>query len=396
MKEKNRHSTQTTNQLYPTDEFCDDEIDLARLFALLWHRRIIIVGIVLLCTFLASVYCLIATPLFEINAQVQPGITGYDSKGDEIRGITPEAIKFWFSKKGYASIENNDTDSSHSLGIKAVSKRNSKIVDITFYWPDKRQGIAILQKVLQAFSDTLGQNMHKEIEINRKKLEEKISRLRLQLQQTLNMITKLEGQIKQKKNNIQLLETTLITLNRNKAQMEKARDRIKQQVKTVYANTNELIELRKEMIKLGSKAGVDKFALLMYSNIVQQNITYITSLEQRLATIEKEINEFLIKEEKNKGEIDDIKIDIKNLASRLEKEIPLRQKALEKQIAIIQAQEAALGPIEIVQAPFSSPKPVKPRSKLIVILSVFLGLLLAIFIVLIMEFWNNSKAKFHD
>ena len=397
MKEQKYHSHQPPDPLSALNNSCENEIDLGELLAILWRRRSVMIGVVLLCTLLGLVYCLITTPLFEIDSQIRPGITGYDSKGSEVRSLTPEAIKFWFSKKGYSGIiTKKSSNLSRPIDIKASSQKDSDMVDISFYWPDKDQGVAILKKILQAFSDTLNKNMHQEIEINKKKLEEKISRLKLQLQQTLNMLQDLEGQVQQRKNNITLLEAMIITLDKNKVQMQRAKKRIEQQVKNVYDNTNELIELRKEMIKAGSKAGIDKFALLMYSNIVQQNISYITNLEQRLATIEKEINEFHVKKAENKGEIENIKIEIQNLTSKLKKEIPLRQKSLEKQINIVRAQEAALQPIEIIQAPFSSPKPVKPKTKLVMTLSVVLGFFLAIFAAATIEFLGKTKTKFQD
>jgi len=372
----------------------DDEIDLIQLFGLLRRNKLRILGVMVFVILIAIFYCLLATRLYEIDAQVRPGVTGYDTQGGEIRSLKPQTIKFWFVRKAYASkIAKILPDTSQNLNIKATTNKKSDAVDITFYWKDGNKGIHILSKLLEIFSEDLNKNLQQELEVHRKKLAEQISKLKLSLQQTYNKAEKIKGNIKQKQNDISLIKTMLITLEKNQAELEKAKHRIEQQVKTIYKNTGELIELRKDIIKAGSKAGVDKFALLMYSNIVQQNITYITNLEQRLAALEKEINEFLVKKTQNEGKIKAINIEIQKLQAVLEKEIPLQQNALEKRIDFLKAKERTLQPLEILQTPFSSPGPVKPRVKLIIALSVVVGLVLGIFYAFLHEMLKNLKTN---
>jgi hypothetical protein len=59
-----------------------------------------------------------------------------------------------------------------------------------------------------------------------------------------------------------------------------------QQIDDVNINMKELVELRQKMATEES----DKFALLMYSNIMQQNIGYASAFQQRLARLDREIN----------------------------------------------------------------------------------------------------------
>ena len=378
-------------------DLSEDEIDLADILAIFWRHRVLMAIIVCLMVAAGIIYCLLATPLYEISAQIRPGITGYTDTNQEKHSITPEAIKFWFNKKGYLSFIKETVPSKikdiSSFKINAFTKKDSQIVNLSLYWPDANNGCKLLQGCMDIFSSVLSKSLKKEIEITRKLLQQKISDLELEIQQTKNEGLDVEGQINEQKNKIALVKAKLKTLQKNKNEMLKTRNRLEGQIKNVYKNTNELIELRKEMIKENKKVGVDKFALLMYSNIVQQNISYITNLEERLANIEKEINQFDVDETHLKSKINNIETKIQQLETRLKEELPLKIKALEKQKDVIASKIASTQPIDVVQVPFSSPGPVKPKKGLILTLSFVLGCFIAILGAGFREFWLHARSK---
>lgn len=370
----------------------EDEIDLAELLAVLWRNRWLMIAIVAVIVISAGLYCLLNIPRYEIVAQIRPGITGYDQDGKEIRSLTPMAIKTWFSKSGYVNYLSNfptNNKADHTPRINASIQRNSSIITVSTFYPDRKEGKELLSYLLHSLSKDLEKNLGQDIKINKKRMEERMHSAEIELERIPIKKSNIEGDIRQKRNQISIIEAELGTIAKNKAQMEEAKKRIREQVKNIYKNTNELLNLRKEMIK----GGADKFALLMYSNIVQQNITYITNLEQRLANIEKEINEFSVTEAKNKSDLNNIKIDIKKLETKRDKELPLQRQSFENRINVIKAQLESISPIEIVQSPFSSPEPVRPRTKMILTISFVLSCFLAIFAAFLREFWINNKAK---
>jgi len=67
-----------------------EEIDLAELVAVLWRQRLFIAAVIAVIVAFAAMYCLLATPKYEIIAQIRPGITGYTQDGDEIRSWSPK------------------------------------------------------------------------------------------------------------------------------------------------------------------------------------------------------------------------------------------------------------------------------------------------------------------
>ena len=389
------------NKEFPADqrEICspvEDEIDLADILAVFWRHRLLIVVVTLSVIAAGAVYCFTSTPLYEINAQVRPGVTSYTSNYKEKRSLTPGAIKYWFSKKAYASYLNNIAEEKHRRTIptiRATTNRNSRIINLLLYWPDHKEGKILLEKALEAFSYTFKKNLKGEIAIGKNRLQQKIGQLKLQLQKIENNKNELKGDIKEKENKILLLRKRLDTLKENKKEKEKTKKYVETHLKEVYKNTDQFIKLRKEMITAGTFAGVDKFTLLMLSNIVQQNISYASNLEKRISTLEKEINDFIIQEIQFKSEIDKIHLAIAQLRSKLSKELPIKERALEKQIDVINSEIKTIQPLEIVQSPFSSPGPVKPRKKMIMALSAVIGFLLALFAAAFEEFWGHVKSK---
>ena len=373
----------------------EDEIDIADLLAVFWRHRLLIVVVTLSVIAVGAVYSITSTPLYEIDAQVRPGVTSYTSKYKEKRSITPAAIKYWFSKKAYVSYFNNTSGKKYEKripSIRATTNRNSRIINLLLYWPGDKEGKFLLEKALEAFSYTFKKNLKGEIAIGKNRLQQKIGQLKLQLQQIENTKNKLKGGIKEKENKILLLQKRLDILKKYKKEKEKTEKYVKTHLKEVYKNTDQFIKLRKEMITAGTLADVDKFTLLMLSNIVQQNISYASNLEKRISTIEKEINDSIIQEMQLKSEINKIRLTIAQLRSRLSKELPIKEQALEKQIDIIKSEINSLQPLEIVQSPFSSPGPVKPRKKLIMALSAVLGLFMALLAAGLKEFWEHVKS----
>lgn len=140
----------------------------------------------------------------------------------------------------------------------------------------------------------------------------------------------------------------------------------------------------------------DKFALLMYSNIIQQNITYITGLEQKVANMEKELNSYQVKEAEKSDEIRSAQIEIKYLQIKREQELSMKEANLQKKILTIKAKLDALVPVEVVQSPFSSLKPVKPAKTKIVAVAFALGCFMAVVMAFLREFWTKNRERVSD
>jgi len=118
-----------------------DEIDLVELVSILWRRRWHMAAVFVIIVGLAVAYCFIATPKYEITAQLSPGITVFGGKGNSVRAWSPKDLQNWFSQKGYLEVLLG------SLGedlVEASNIRQSNVVNVRFNWPDPEQGKQLL------------------------------------------------------------------------------------------------------------------------------------------------------------------------------------------------------------------------------------------------------------
>jgi uncharacterized protein involved in exopolysaccharide biosynthesis len=374
------------------ESYCyEDEIDLADLAGVLWRRRWFMLGIIICFVVVAVAYCFITTPRYEIFAQLRPGVTGFDKDGDPVQEWTPKDIESWFAQGGYSeSLSGQMGDNASVPVIKAVSNRQAKVVTVSLYWPDREQGRQILVSAIDALASTAGSaGVQQRLAVSRRQIEQAIHKTESELEHIAIERSRLDDQIAREKNRIQVIETELETIKKDRAQTREVIERNRAQIDTINQNTAELIKLRQQMVTGES----DKFALLMYSNIIQQNLTYVAGLEQRIAAMEKELNNYQVKEAEKYDEILDTQLKIRDLQVEQEQELSIKEADLKKELGTIKAKLQALSPVEIVESPFSSQSPVKPDKKKIVVIAFAMGCFMALVTAFLREFWVKNRER---
>jgi len=370
--------------------YYEDEIDLAELVGVLWRRKWFMLGVIFFFVGLAIVYCFIATPHYEIFAQLRPGITGFDRNGKPVRDWTPNDIQTWFAQKSYLGTLSSQLGEETSIPIiKAGSNRQAKVVTVSLYWPDSAQGKQILGSAIDALTSTGSEGIQKRLAVSRREIEEEIHETESDLKYIPIERGRFDDQIAREKNKIQVIDTELEAIKKDKAQTREVIERNRGQIDTINQNTAELIQLRQQMVTGES----DKFALLMYSNIIQQNLTYATSLEQKIADMEKELNGYRVKEAEKSDEILSTQIKIKDLQIEREQELSIKEANLQKKMLTVKAKLDALLPVEVVKSPFNSQKPVKPAKIKIVAVAFALGCFMAVVMAFLREFWIKNRAR---
>lgn len=375
----------------PVSPYCyEDEIDLGELVGVLWRRRWLMLGVIIFFVVLAIVYCFVSTPRYEIIAQLRPGITGFNDKGDPVRDWSPNDIVTWFSREGYLDIVAGLLGDNASIPeIKANSKRGGKVITLSLYWPDSRQGKQILGSVIAALTSTKSKDIQRRLALSRQQIRQAIHMTKSDLEHIPIERGRLDDQITLLKNKLQVMNTELETIKKDKAQTGEVIKRLRGQIDTINKNTAKLMKLRQQMVSGES----DKFALLMYSNIIQQNISYITGLEQRVANLERQLNGYLVKEAGKSEEIRSAQIKIKDLQVERDQELSMKEANLQKSLQTLQAKLDTLSPVEVVQSPFSSLKPVKPAKRKIVAVAFALGCFMAVVMAFLREFWVKNREQ---
>ncbi|MBW2164065.1 MAG: hypothetical protein JRF43_06400, partial [Deltaproteobacteria bacterium] len=190
--------------------YYEDEIDLAELVGILRRRRWFMLGVVIFFVGLAIAYCFITTPRYEIFAQLRPGITGFDGKGNPVRDWTPKDIQAWFAQKSYLGTATGLSGEQISIPtIKAGSSRQAKVVTVSLYWPDSAQGKHILGSAIDALTSTGSEGIQQRLAVSRRQIEEEIHETESELEHIPIERGRFDDQIAREKNKIQVIDTEL-------------------------------------------------------------------------------------------------------------------------------------------------------------------------------------------
>lgn len=357
----------------------DDEIDLVELLRILWRGRWFVLGVVCCATAVAMAYVFWATPQYQVRSIISPGVVGFSGGGVPIRGAAPEDINSWFSNEGYLpdllpkygreGYVNGTLPSGKD--ISCSPEKNGNSILLSFHSNRPSQGMIIMEEMLQSLA------MHqKSFAFAVENQEKKILNLKNSIENISIEKASYAEKIQQKKNRNSIIDVRIRSLKEREIQQNDVIKRVEAQIDVVHENTKELMMLRKSMVEEKE----DRFSNLMYSNIVQQNISYSSSLEQRLDSLKQQLNEIAVQREKILVEKKDIQSDVKQLELHSNEQIAAKRQNLEQKLAMEESRLKRMAPLEIVSPPAASIKPVKPKKTLIVALTAvgsgFLGVLL--------------------
>jgi uncharacterized protein involved in exopolysaccharide biosynthesis len=205
------------------------------------------------------------------------------------------------------------------------------------------------QKILAKLLDVLGHSYVKYTEERRVGIEK-------QIKTTLGQITTMENAIKLKN------EEYKIMADRERQLIEEIRDN--------KADSSKLMEKREALFS--RKEGKDDIATLLYTTTLQQNMGYITGLQNELSNLRTRKETILNGIEQVKNSIAESRGTIKDLDLST-KETPN---------------------IVVLQEPLVSLRPVWPKKKQIVSFGGLIGLMIGFLIVIFIEQRESIKSRF--
>jgi uncharacterized protein involved in exopolysaccharide biosynthesis len=266
------------------------------------------------------------------------------------------------------------------------------MVSLYFDSPRPEEGKRILTSIIDFLRESGSEVGSRHIAVSRKILEEQVNGVERDLKLVAVEKSRIDDDIAVQKNNAMVIETEMTSIKKNIAETTALIERIRNQINAINTNTSQLMKLREGMTEGDS----DKFALLMYSNIIQQNIQYVTNLEQGVSDSDRQLNDFAVEAAKRSEQLNNIAIKINDLTLKRDKELPLKEENLVQQLSTLKTKTAALYPIHVIQPPFSSPKPVKPAKLKILALSIVLGGFLSLVAAFMTEFIAKSRKQIFD
>lgn len=448
----------------------ENEIDLVELIEILWQQRWLMSGVVTFITALAVFYCLTATPSYLISTQITPGVIGYNSEDNmPIRKWGVGDIKSLFEGATHQEYLLEFVPDGASLPeITTSTAKDSNILTINLFWPDPEEGKKILQNISQSIVSSINKQTSYQISTSRREVEESIQKIDLEkkqievdrarikdsqlliqqefliqksdIEEELLEVTKLLELTATKKkqfdknisiinNNLKLIDAEQKNIKNDRSEISQAIQNINLQIEAIDRETKEFIKSNKPI----SSETPDEFSRLMHSSIAQQNIAYLSTLQQRISDLKRELNQYDVMEaaniDKSKNlqfEISEIEFDrdhglalekgklnqkILSYKAELEKlkketeitlfdvkvnkeqELKSKEVSLDKKIQSLTQSLEAIDAIEIVQAPFSSPKPAQPKKVKIVTVAFLLGLFISVVIGLVSGFLAKKRTN---
>jgi len=311
-------------------------ISLYDLIQILIKRKKLIILVFMICVLAAVVGSLMMDPVYRIFSVLSPG-QYFDQEGQ---------IRFVSSPENLSSII-------------ARGSFHSQVLERLNWDPKKPENNIDVQTDLPRGTD----NVYLSIDsANTDKAREYMNGLIGYLFDYYGQRTRvITGKIK---NSINASEKKLSVL-------KETEKRLRAQLEQIQANTADIIAQRAALLRNPGEA--ETLPLLLYSNTIQQNVSYMDQLY-------KSLEENSMEQKNLEQNIDDLLLQLSG-SNGMSGEDVIEKGSFEGLI--------------VVQEPTVEPDRVKPNRTLMVALAAVLGLFLGIFMAFFKEFWQSQK-KLHS
>jgi len=304
----------------------EDTIELIDLLRVVWKWKwfIIILWFIiiftLVCAIGAGVISFAMPKIYEVSMMIEPGILDTDPT----TGIdSPSNIKSKIDSNAYNRkiLRGIDTDSKeYHIRLKTSQEKGSNAIRIWLETEDTNKAIKLLAALFYEL---------------RKEYQHYVDQRQLDLDYEIAKIKgKLDVSVGQKNS-------------------------LEHEITSMKANTERTIEERNALLQNGSN-GSDKLSLLIYTNIVQNNMAHYNNLNSQLGDLLEKIE------------------------------------TLKPQLDKLRTKKQSIENIKLIQKPQSSINPVKPKKKLNVMLAFVLGLFVSIFLSFFIEYIRNVPKATQD
>jgi len=372
----------------------EEQVDLFALLHGIWEERLLVLLSLLVSLALAMAYIYFASPLYKITMQIRPGITGYSDNGTPIRGWSTAAIAGWINDEQYRSILEDSTKSPpEEIKIRAIAGPSQELLLIYLYNHDPKKGGEILSSLFTNWvSSYVNRGGDSLIKLNLANINRTIDTHRTEL----NLLDEVKG----KKIDMQIAayedqianENSKIKLTQQLQEATKGSiERLRAQMNATHENTTELITVRDELLKAGS---TQDLSLMLYLNVIQQNINYVSQLQERLVQLERDVIKHEEDELASMQKIEDLKRQLQSQQLEKKKVLADEKNAILRQIQQLEMQKQTIAPIEKVSGPLSSPQPVRPRKLLILSLAILLGGMFGITLAIAINAWKSHRGNY--
>lgn len=325
-----------------------DEINLFDLWLVIEKRRYIFYVVFIVCVLLGLSYAFVKPDKYEFSTSIEIGTkiqgAGYVSIESPVSVL--DKIKKVYIPLAISKYINGNSGTDYIPNVSADLGKGSSIVNIKIKAADDHQAVSFL--LLEEIADSIRKDHQrmflverKEIELVRNKINNQISKL------------KEEGELL-KAQNIRLKEKSKL---------------IEKQIKNIKKLISDSEPAKKEAMRRADTEG-QALAIMMIDNDLRQANQILAKLQEGLY--------ITIEDEKDM------------LVNKMAENIRL-QSEQQDQLSKIETQLVNMLETRAIVKPMKSIKPVGQSKKLIVLLSVFAGLFISLFVMFGFEFIEKAR-----
>ena len=297
----------------------EDSIELIDLLRVFWKWKWFIIMFTLVCAIVVGIISFSMQKIYDVSMVIEPGVIDMAPDGKFIYLDSSLNIKSKIDSQAYNNNifkALNITPEEMELKLRTNQLENSNTIKIRFEVNDANKGIQALSALFHA----LAKEYQHYVDSRKSELEQKIAMNRRTLNHGIN-----------------------------------EKEYLEEEINKLKANTDEIIEERGALISKGIN-NEDRLSLLIYSNIIQQNMGYYNDLGRELGKLMAEL-------EKIKSEIETLSI---------------KRKSVEN--------------IKLIQAPQSSFFPIKPKKVSNIALAFVIGSIVSIILAFFLEYLQRMRS----
>jgi uncharacterized protein involved in exopolysaccharide biosynthesis len=327
-----------------------DEIELIDILRVVWKWKYLILAGTLVCALLAGVISLNQPKVYRIDMVLQAPVAGIDAIGRKIYIDSPQNIKTLieaevFNRKILDNLKNPNSTVPKSLKFKVVIPKQSDSLMISYEAVNVDLAIAILEQLakqmLEKYNEVLGKYRNNyETEFQLRKNE--ISAINSANKISVKHIEKVKKRI-----NELLLETK----------------KIDAKIKLLIDEQNKYLSNADQQEKQN--------ATVLYNSLIQQ----LTTMRM---IYKNEIDDYYMQAERDN-------IQLKSKQNRAD--------ILLAKIREIKNKMNSMQNIQLIKSPISNRRPIKPKTKLNVMLASVAGLFMMLFLSFFLEYLSKYKKR---
>ncbi|MDZ7699462.1 MAG: Wzz/FepE/Etk N-terminal domain-containing protein [Deltaproteobacteria bacterium] len=396
-------------------DYYEDEIELMDLLRVIWKWKYLILAGTLLCAVGAALISLNMTKIYRIDTVISPGVVKVEQGGKIIHIGSAQEIKSFVETgaphgRVLKRLQVPDPEAlPKSLKFDLKTPKGGNELKISYETASPEMGLQVLSelnRLLVEKYENLVRYYREEYDIQIRSKASEASKIDEKIDKAKNGIATVEAEmqadVKSKTNKIQTIKAQIAAKKAQITNLQEQISDVELEIGRISKNTDMLIEERNKFLAT-RKTEDDILSAVIYSNTIQQNISYLNSLRSAKNNTNGQIYQERAAVEGLENAVKDLeaqivtlqdvaKYKIQNLQSQL-KALESEKEYIRDEIKNLEFKREYVQNIQLVQPPRKSLFPIKPKIRLNTVLAAVVGLFITVFLAFFIEYISKYKSR---